>query len=336
MKIDSKDISVVVQGAIGDVTQRCLLSIRKVLPKATIILSTWEGTDVSGLEYDEVVFNQDPGSTETYLADYSPKKKNNLNRQIVSTLNGLKKVKTKYALKMRTDFIMKHAGFTDWFDKFPKRTKEFMVFTHKVVSYSGALKDMIFHPCDFMYFGLTEDLLLLFDIPLQNKEDAYYFNSPQIIFGHEYFHSHRFSPEQHIWIECLKKKYPKQMSEVEDLCDMTEENQRNSEMSYLNNFIGIDCQFFGVEPMKKDLLCLNRPVPKRLLSTSEYIELYQKKLDSNYHMPFCVWWAEKYYKIMRGIHEIYIFIAKPLSFPILACLPKEKRKYLRKKLKLKR
>ena len=40
--IKSEDISVVVQGAIvSNLTNNCLKSIRKYLPKAEIILSTW-------------------------------------------------------------------------------------------------------------------------------------------------------------------------------------------------------------------------------------------------------------------------------------------------------
>ena len=41
--IDTNDISVVVQGAIDQInTPKCLRSIRKRLPGAEIILSTWE------------------------------------------------------------------------------------------------------------------------------------------------------------------------------------------------------------------------------------------------------------------------------------------------------
>ena len=47
--INSKDISVVVQGAIDkENTPKCLESIRKYLPDAEIILSTWEGSEVEG------------------------------------------------------------------------------------------------------------------------------------------------------------------------------------------------------------------------------------------------------------------------------------------------
>ena len=47
--IDTNDISVVVQGAIDQInTPKCLRSIRKRLPGAEIILSTWEGSPIDG------------------------------------------------------------------------------------------------------------------------------------------------------------------------------------------------------------------------------------------------------------------------------------------------
>ena len=55
------DISVVVQGAIDKkLTPICLKSIRKYLPGAEIILSTWEGSDVENLDFDTIVLNHDP------------------------------------------------------------------------------------------------------------------------------------------------------------------------------------------------------------------------------------------------------------------------------------
>ena len=79
-KIKSKDISVVVQGAINsEVTPKCLESIRKYLPEAEIILSTWEGSDVVGLDYDKLVLNKDPG-TFIYKRSNGAITENNMNR----------------------------------------------------------------------------------------------------------------------------------------------------------------------------------------------------------------------------------------------------------------
>lgn len=91
--INSQDITVVVQGPIigkpddsfeEKHTQICLQSIRKYLPKAEIVLSTWEGSDVRGLDYDVLIENKDPG--KSMMGDFSI----NCFRQIVSSINGLK------------------------------------------------------------------------------------------------------------------------------------------------------------------------------------------------------------------------------------------------------
>ena len=50
MQISSKELSVVVQGAVSPLeTISCLKSIRKYLPDAQIILSTWKNSDISEL-----------------------------------------------------------------------------------------------------------------------------------------------------------------------------------------------------------------------------------------------------------------------------------------------
>ena len=59
--IDTKDISVVVQGAIDKgYTPLCLKSIIKYLPESEIILSTWEGSEVDNLDYDVLILSEDP------------------------------------------------------------------------------------------------------------------------------------------------------------------------------------------------------------------------------------------------------------------------------------
>ena len=111
--IDSSEISVVVQGAISDkFTKRVLVSIRKYLPKSEIILSTWKGSDVSGLSYDILIENEDPGAIILFP---QWKQYHNLNRQIVSTQNGIAKASKKYILKIRTDIVLKNRGFLQYF-----------------------------------------------------------------------------------------------------------------------------------------------------------------------------------------------------------------------------
>lgn len=104
--IEGHEITFVVQGPVQifdgrdqpeNATELCISSIRKYFPDSTILLSTWHEQDLSGLDFDELVENEDPGPL-----DYGPIR-GNINRQIVSTRNGLQNVKTKWAAKIRSD-----------------------------------------------------------------------------------------------------------------------------------------------------------------------------------------------------------------------------------------
>ena len=132
--IDSKDISVIVQGPINKKeTPKCLKSIRKFLPEAEIILSTWQGTDISNLDYDILVLCEDPGTT--LIEEFTHKKTyNNMNRQLVSTKEGLKKATRKYAMKLRSDLIFTSDRFLEYFNKFEARGNNYNLFKHKILT----------------------------------------------------------------------------------------------------------------------------------------------------------------------------------------------------------
>ena len=98
--IEGKDISVVVQGYVSEETKFLLYSIRKYLPEAKIIVSTWDYCCVEGWDYDVLVLNSDPGAIPCEIWDNFTRV-NNGNRQILSTKNGIDKVTTKYTLKLR-------------------------------------------------------------------------------------------------------------------------------------------------------------------------------------------------------------------------------------------
>jgi hypothetical protein len=85
---------------------------RRVLPGARIVLSTWAGTELPrGLPVDAVIESRDPGALAPLKLDDA--KANNINRQLVTTQAGLAAVATPYAVKLRTDCFLEHAGFLD-------------------------------------------------------------------------------------------------------------------------------------------------------------------------------------------------------------------------------
>lgn len=254
--IKYNDISVVVQGAVHDKdsTKKCLNSVRKYLPDAEIILSTWEGSDVSDLEYDKVVYSKDPGC---YFCDDLLNVPLNLNRQIVSTQNGLKEASRKYVLKLRTDFYLLNDNFLKYWDKFSLQNDEYRLFSHRLIvssiysrEYSYTTKrPILFHPSDFFIFGLNEDMKkYLGETRLATDEElgGWRFKYPNRL---PYYQStHRYTAEQYICFSCVKKYFPEIL--YEDWTDYNSTNLAQSQKFMANNFIFLDVEQSGITSEK--------------------------------------------------------------------------------------
>ena len=89
-QVPSELISVVIQGPLHRSLaptrgiDACVASVRKHLPHAEIIVSTWADEDLSDIDADHIVTSADPG----VLLDFNGNR-HNTNRQIVSTVAGI-------------------------------------------------------------------------------------------------------------------------------------------------------------------------------------------------------------------------------------------------------
>lgn len=293
MSIKNFDISVVVQGGINrELTQKCLKSIRKYLPEAEIILSTWEDSDVSGLDYDILVLNNDPGGIKHDYAIYNaPRSMNNFNRQLVSTQNGVKKVSRKYILKLRTDLELTNAEFLNYWEEFSCRDDNYKVFNHRVLSsclysrenscQSGTGYPTPFHPSDFWFFGETEDIKNYFlYCPPQTKEEGgnWIFKYPtRVPYGTPQW---RYSPEQFFCVKWVKKYYPN--LQFEDWSDWNQENIELSNCILYNNFTFLGYEQSGVYS-EKHLGAENiKNIILGLITYEKFQTRYKEYCDSNY------------------------------------------------------
>jgi hypothetical protein len=234
--ITDADISIVVQGAVdtkrlpkrigeqkhdlkGKITENVLLSLKELFPKAELILSTWEGTDVSQLIADNIVLSTDPKGC---LSNPLFKSGHNVNRQIVSSCNGVKQATRPFTLKVRTDFLLVNDDFlTFWNEAKPtKRLEEYRffedfvlnpaLFARKGVTTAKKTFPLYFHPSDWAHFGRTEDILKLFDVELlPEPQTAQYFKlNPEIRQSHDDCWpewNFQFPPEQHILLQSMRK-----------------------------------------------------------------------------------------------------------------------------------
>ena len=326
MKVDgvsgvcNSEITFVVQGpVIKGQTVEVLKSIRSNFNESKIILSTWENTniDFDVNLYDRVIFNKDPGN---FWHSSIKGIMNNVDRQIVSTYNGLKSCDTKYAFKIRTDFKITGSDFLKYFDVFDKFNEEYRIVNKRILACTNATRNLRnkfclkypFHISDFAFFGLTEDLLNLFNIPLTPEEDKKYFdinkNIPNI-----YKLSCRFVPEQWIFLSFLRKN--NKSINCRYYCDFSEENSNLTELYIVNNFTLLNLEQFNLDPFKKEFLTKNNGFYlETCLTHYDFLKLYKKYCDYNYSLPRK---DDEKNNILYVAFRIKRFIIRPILKPVI-------------------
>ena len=324
MTISSKDISVVVQGAVDYIyTSQCLESIRRNLPDAEIILSTWKETETKDLIFDKLILNDDPGFF--YYSDRPGEKKNNINRQIISTFAGLKECSRKYALKIRTDFIINGNSFLDFFSKYHEYDKKYKVFSHKILSCCYFARNprsnmpFPFHPSDIAFFGKVDDLLNLFDIPLMTEKEAFWDTTNSRF--------NRYVPEQHLLIKCLEKN--NRDIKCHYYNNVSQYNIEETERYFASNFIFLTFEQFNLMPTKSTFFV--NVHPNSFLSCYTHIgwmKLYRKYVDHQVTVPEFDEEKDRIKKLYKK-YKKYRFISNICALPFRN---KAKRRDIRNKI----
>ena len=249
--IDTKDISVVVQGPIDEeLTILCLNSIRKYLPDSEIILSTWENSNIKNLDYDILVLNKDTGEI---ISDFVDKVINNTNRQLLNTQSGLNKASRKYAFKIRTDCVLLNNNFINYFNKFEEFNDKYKIFQNRVIVSSVYSKEyslennliIPFHVSDFYFFGLTEDIKDYFmETKLLTVYDISEYNFKYNNLLHYRNYTARYSAEQYYCWAWAKRKFKD--IKFDDVSDINYKSYQFSLNIMYNNFIFLDLEQSGI------------------------------------------------------------------------------------------
>ena len=304
MKIDSSDISFVIQGPVVSVksekryasqdsdtahremeeglTQRAISNIRKYFPKSKVIISTWEGQPANDLDADAIIYSKDPGPNIVHYKRNDEAVYENMNRQIVSTVAGLRKVETPYAVKFRSDNVISSADFLKTYCRYEKFGEEKdRIFEQRVLTSDMWALDFIqgwptpYFLSDFFHFGLTQDLLKLWDLTL--FED-YQFD-PKLAGKrqHNQYPWPMFSAEQAFMVRFVSKF--KELK-FKHKFDISNHNKHESNALIANNFIIMNAPDLTLE------------VPQRIrheheLNTNFYSHkrwqmLYQRYCDSDF------------------------------------------------------
>ena len=253
-------ISVVVQGPVigrsSDPpdqrwTWSALESARKILPGAEIILSTWKGSDLMDLVADCILENEDPGAT----AYYNSEAQNNVNRQIISTREGIKASSRPFVLKIRSETVIAHDGFRKYFSRYPQRCSSQVVRERVVACTIGSYipREVYFHSCydpsDWFYFGKREDVLDIWDIPLAPEPETslWFLTHPFPNGVQECRIKMRYANEQYVWVTFLRKHHP---VAFDSFWEARDDAVRASEESLAANLILISPRQAGLHSLK--------------------------------------------------------------------------------------
>lgn len=185
-------------------TKKLVTALRKYYPGASIVLSVNQ-ENCPDLGQDCSVTNVDVGAI--VVEGLKPL---NVNRQIVSTLNGFKAARTPWACKIRSDLLLtKRIDFQYYYRNYPERGanasfRERIIVTDITTKNFRVNPAYINHVCDWFYFGRTSDLLKLFDIELYDIHKIPIRNG-----------SYSMSAETYIWTAYLAKSKPVSAIEAE-------------------------------------------------------------------------------------------------------------------------
>ena len=287
--INSKDISVVIQGPVyPGITSKTVANVMEKFPGAQVIVSTWAGTDVSELPNGiDVIFNEDPGGYPLYD---NPKILNASNRQIVSTMGGLKKANRKYTLKMRSDMFFEHTGFLKYWDKYQKYGKNYKFLEHRIITSTSFAPNprrepKPYHPSDWFFFGLTSDLIDVFDSPLcPEPETSRYFEThkrPIVRYDSWVPALCQYSAEQYIWVAFIRRHIDLDFNHC---FDIERGNLERSEEIFANNVIMLDVREIGYGSYKHKNIKSGFDLTF-MYSHYEWLKLYKQYCDKHVRLP---------------------------------------------------
>jgi len=338
MSVQEKDITILVRGKIEDNTKKVLKSIRNIFPYSQIVLSTWKGSEITNLDYDILIENEDPGAkifNAPEFADidkngfamfekdgktyHNKVKPNNVNRIIKTIQSGLEKVRTKYILSIRTDTILKDKKFLEYWDKFPCYNGKYKIFKHRIINNStfaqfahvmkNGMQLLPFHMSDWIHFGLTEDVKLLYSCPFQDLEASaqYWYKHERKQYEPFLDAGWQYPPETYVLYTLVKRKFPN--VEFRNSNDYNKENMVISNMVLADNFIFVNQQDFSFDMEKyPKLLEWNSELYNGFITFREFQNLYKTYCDSSYKFSDTDFERLPYYK---NLYNPIYFIKYP-------------------------
>jgi hypothetical protein len=319
--IDSEQICFIVQGPIYkdiDVsTKKTIESIRKFYPKSFVVLSTWENEIISDLDYDKLVLSKDIEGIKMLDIWNERPISVNTNRQIVSTMNAIKKTNKPYIAKIRSDSLITNSNLKELLKQDYESFKN-TFFENRILSLPalnpkkpliGGKKVKIHSSLtlpDWYFIGQYNDIYNFFDLELQHEKDL---KGDKINGLH--CMQNNLSSEQYLFFKFFQKNN-------QDIKIEVSENKLYGDVHKINELLVSNFSFHS----SKELGISNQKYPKSsygsepilssgLFTRNEWIRMYNnhaiKKLKTNHYLL-----EQIIYKIQYNLRFIIFHLNKDL------------------------
>lgn len=166
--LDCREITFCICGRLSEeYLQRCIGSIRKFFPGASIIISTWSDKATREIaqkfheKVDTIVYCDDPGSP---LRNPVKGLLHNVNRMIVTGKEGLVAVKTPYVMKLRADLEFTSRNLLNTYGAYSNGLEAQVLVSNQTSIDARRGNKMMYHLCDWYYFGPTKVISEIFNV----------------------------------------------------------------------------------------------------------------------------------------------------------------------------
>lgn len=329
-KILPHDISFIIQGPVYDsknqkIDTQFLNGLDKtmsVFKSAEFIVSTWvipaESTLWLRQTYPQIkfIFNEDVGTLEKVIDGVNVA--TNVNRMIISTINGLNTATRKYAVKLRTDSYVYNNSIVDILEavinqkefcgfNLRNRNDNYTIFESHIVNCNLFARNprshlpFLYHPGDIFMAGLTSDLIKLFDIP--NASDSILKKCSSLM-NSSFM---ELVPEQYIWVKCIHNTGKYDDFSYSNFNASTDEIER-SEQFYFNNFIPFSAESLGFCWPKHKQVYFNKGGSSIYNFEDWFKWYYQRTNGSNPRTSY----TYKKRELIINMMKIYFFIRTSL------------------------
>lgn len=244
--INSSNISVVLQGPTANINiKKNLFQIRKVLPNAEIIISTWKSKKKFTFKNVKFLYLKEPKA----MIDINGVPLN-YNKMIYSTYCGINKATKKYILKLRTDCSLVNKNFLN-ISKYDNNIKK-KFFSEKVNITNFFTRNPIklpflFFLSDLVMFGKKKDLKIIWYHKRYMKKKDFFYNKKNfsnIFNNYNGYSLLKKNPEQALFIN-LKKKFGFK-NEIKNPCYIDKNLLYESETLLINNFQLFESKLSGI------------------------------------------------------------------------------------------